>query len=388
MKYWLRRHLSGSATLMMEAGIASTLRFMREKADGFESLLTGEHEFAGQSGKTRPDFGWYAARWRGSPVEVVLSPHRGGRPGRAEIVCAAGSAGVLASFLESMHDFSMRLEGRCLRYGDGRWESAPDLEEEIGKICWDDIVLPPVTLTGIRESAEGFFDNRDAYASWGFAWRRGILLVVPPGTGKTMVCKAVAAALPKLPFLYVRETRGYDREPVGEIFERARKLTPCILAFEDMDGLVGKHNRTVFLNELDGFASNEGILVIASSNHPGRIDEALLKRPSRFDRVFHLGMPALEEREEYCRRLLSQDTLAGRLSADLGSDELAERMAAESEGFTLAYLTRRYSSPPLCAAPTRERRSWMTPSWTPPSKRPPSSALTSGVSGTRTPSPR
>ena len=153
-----------------------------------------------------------------------------------------------------------------------------------------------------------------------------------------MVCKAVAAALPKLPFLYVRETRGHDREPVGEIFERARKLAPCILAFEDVDGLVGKHNRTVFLNELDGFASNEGILVIASSNHPGRIDEALLKRPSRFDRVFHLGIPALEEREDYCRRLLSQDTLAATLSAELDSDELAERIAAESEGFTLAYL--------------------------------------------------
>jgi hypothetical protein len=77
LKYWLQRHLSGSATLMMEAGIASTLRFMREKADGFESLLMGKHEIAGQSGKTRPDFGWYAVQWRGSQVEVVLSPHRG-----------------------------------------------------------------------------------------------------------------------------------------------------------------------------------------------------------------------------------------------------------------------------------------------------------------------
>jgi hypothetical protein len=87
LKYWLQRHLSGSATLMMEAGIASTLRFMREKADGFESLLMGKHEIAGQSGKMRPDFGWYAVQWRGSQVEVILSPHRGGRPGSAEIVC-------------------------------------------------------------------------------------------------------------------------------------------------------------------------------------------------------------------------------------------------------------------------------------------------------------
>ena len=65
---------------------------MREKADGFESLLMGKHEIAGQSGKTRPDFAWYAVQWRGSQVEVVLSPHPGGRPGSAEIVCAAGRA--------------------------------------------------------------------------------------------------------------------------------------------------------------------------------------------------------------------------------------------------------------------------------------------------------
>jgi len=165
-----------------------------------------------------------------------------------------------------------------------------------------------------------------------------------------MVCKAAAAALGELPFLYVREMRGYDREPLGEIFDRARRLAPCVLAFEDIDGFVGPNNRTVFLNELDGFKSNEGLLIIASSNHPERVDEALLKRPSRFDRVFHLGLPALDERRRYCELILFREGLAKKLSTGLDPSDLAQRIAAASEGFTPAYLKEVFVSAALRCA--------------------------------------
>lgn len=338
--YSIRHHLPCISTLRLWVSLPSALRFFQREAEDFESLLVSDGDFYDGRTGVLDDFGWYAVRWKGEPIEIVVPPPPGSEPsGHRQIVCSAWSAGLLADFAASLQDHASRLEGRCLRYSEGAWRSAPDLLAEVREISWYDVVLPPDVRVGIRESVEGFFRHREAYASWGFAWRRGILLVGPPGTGKTMICKAIAAALPELPFLYVRETRGYAREPIGEIFERARSLAPCVLAFEDLDGLVGEHNRTMFLNELDGFASNDGILVVASSNHPGKIDEALLKRPSRFDRVFHIGVPAYEEREEYCRGLLYRDaTLAEKLTSDLDADALARRIASETEGFTPAYL--------------------------------------------------
>ena len=134
---------------------------------------------------------------------------------------------------------------------------------------------------------------------------------------------------------------------IKEIFERARRMAPCILAFEDIDGLIGPENRTVFLNEIDGFRSNEGILTIASSNHPGRIDEALLKRPSRFDRVFHLGLPAREERVEYCLRVLNRSTLADKIAPEFDRQSLAEQVADKTDGFTPAYLKEAFTAAAL-----------------------------------------
>ena len=331
----IRMHTPECATLSVYPDRTHLMTFLKEKARGLRSLLPGRAG-AWSSGEeeARPYLGWFAAEWDGRTIEVVLTPDSGS----GETICVATDAEVLENFVRTMMDYALRPRGRCLRYAEG-WEDAPDMDAEMGKVTWDDIVLPPDTLARLREAIEGFFDNRDAFAAFGFAWKRGVLLIGPPGTGKTMVCKATAAALPGLPFLYVRDLREHGhRESVKAIFDRARLLTPCILAFEDMDGFVNEHNRTVFLNEMDGFGSNEGLLIIASSNHPGKIDEALLKRPSRFDRVFHIGLPGPDERREYCRRLLGRGTLAARMSPSLDVEALAGQVAERSDKFTPAYL--------------------------------------------------
>ncbi|OGT31317.1 MAG: ATP-dependent metalloprotease [Gammaproteobacteria bacterium RIFCSPHIGHO2_12_FULL_35_23] len=144
---------------------------------------------------------------------------------------------------------------------------------------------------------------------------RGLLLVGPPGTGKTLLAKAVAGEA-KVPFFsisgsdFVEMFVGVGASRVRDMFEQAKKQAPCIIFIDEIDavgrhrgaGLGGGHDeREQTLNqllvEMDGFAGNEGVIVIAATNRPDVLDPALL-RPGRFDRQVVVSLPDIRGREQ------------------------------------------------------------------------------------------
>jgi len=113
------------------------------------------------------------------------------------------------------------------------------------------------------------------YERYGVPWKRGVLFLGPPGNGKTHTLKALLNASPGVPCLYVKsfkaDYRGTDQDNIRKVFGRARACAPCLLVLEDLDSLIDDENRSFFLNELDGFADNAGIVTLATTNHPDKL---------------------------------------------------------------------------------------------------------------------
>lgn len=188
---------------------------------------------------------------------------------------------------------------------------------------------------------------------------KGILLVGPPGTGKTYLARAVAGEA-GVPFFsisgsdFVEMFVGVGASRVRDLFEQAKKNSPCIIFIDEIDavgrqrgaGLGGGHDeREQTLNqllvEMDGFSVNEGIIIIAATNRPDILDPALL-RPGRFDRQITVGIPDVKAREEILKIHAKNKPLS--LEANL------ETLAKGTTGFTPADLENLMNEAALLAA--------------------------------------
>ena len=178
-----------------------------------------------------------------------------------------------------------------------------------------------VDVAGVDEEKEEleeiveFLKNPKKFTDMGARIPKGVLLVGPPGTGKTLLAKAVAGEA-GVPFFiisgsdFVEMFVGVGASRVRDLFEQAKKNAPCIVFIDEIDavgrqrgaGLGGGHDeREQTLNqllvEMDGFASNEGVIVLAATNRPDILDKALL-RPGRFDRQILVSSPDVGAREK------------------------------------------------------------------------------------------
>lgn len=197
------------------------------------------------------------------------------------------------------------------------------------------------------EEVVDFLKSPKKYLDLGARIPKGILLVGPPGTGKTLLARAVAGEA-GVPFFsisgsdFVEMFVGVGASRVRDMFEEAKKKAPCIIFIDEIDavgrkrgaGLGGGHDeREQTLNqllvEMDGFGINEGIIMLAATNRPDILDNALL-RPGRFDRQIPIGYPDVLGREEILKIHVK--------NKPLGEDVSLETIARRTAGFTGADL--------------------------------------------------
>ncbi|MFA6947645.1 MAG: ATP-dependent zinc metalloprotease FtsH [Eubacteriales bacterium] len=192
-----------------------------------------------------------------------------------------------------------------------------------------------------------YLHNPAKYTSIGASMPKGVLLVGPPGTGKTMLAKAVAGEA-NVPFFsmsgseFVEMFVGMGASKVRDLFKQAKEKAPCIVFIDEIDAIGKKRDNQLssndereqtlnqLLTEMDGFASNNGVIILAATNRPESLDPALL-RPGRFDRRVPVELPDLTGREE----ILKVHSKKIKLAADANLHNIA-RMASGASGAELA----------------------------------------------------
>ncbi len=222
--------------------------------------------------------------------------------------------------------------GGVLSFGRSR---AQLITKEKSNVTFNDVAGVDEAKEEVREIIE-FLKNPARFSRLGGRIPRGVLLVGPPGTGKTLLAKAIAGEA-NVPFFsisgsdFVEMFVGVGASRVRDLFRQAREHSPCLVFLDEIDavgrkrgsGMGGGHDEreqtlNAILVEMDGFDTDEGIILVAATNRPDVLDPALL-RPGRFDRQITVGLPDVKGREA----ILRVHTKKVKIAADVDMHHLA-----------------------------------------------------------------
>ena len=221
-----------------------------------------------------------------------------------------------------------------------------DSETSKSKITFDDVAGLDEEKYEMMEIVD-FLKNPKRFYDMGAKIPRGVLLCGQPGTGKTLIAKAIAGEA-GVPFIsmsgseFIEMFAGLGASRVRKLFEKAKKISPCIIFIDEIDaigsrrssggGAESENNQTLnqLLVEMDGFETEETIIVLAATNRPEMLDKALL-RPGRFDRRITIALPDLRGREEILKIHAKEKKFA--------EDVKLRSIAEDTAGFTGAELS-------------------------------------------------
>ena len=205
---------------------------------------------------------------------------------------------------------------------------------QLSHVDFDRIVLPATLKQDIVSSTEVFFKRLDTFRGIGVPGKRGFLFVGNPGNGKTLLCHALAKHVMSNCDVHVA-TLTIDSDVrnsmLVDLYEWASEHAPAMVIIEDVESLVGQTQvtRSGFLNILDGLKVERGVLTVATTNYPEKLDPALAHRPSRFDRVWRIPLPADAERRMFLEKLFADPPITG---------GLCESIVKRTRNWSMAYI--------------------------------------------------
>jgi cell division protease FtsH len=270
---------------------------------------------------------------------------------------------LLAGFIYFMSRQIQGANSRALSFGQSRARES-DWRDKKNQITFKDVAGVKEAKQELLEVVE-FLKSPQKFLNLGARIPKGVLLVGPPGTGKTMLARAVAGEA-NVPFFHISGSEfvemfvGVGASRVRDLFTKAKKSSPCIVFVDEIDavgrqrgtGLGGSHDeREQTLNqilvEMDGFETNTNVIVMAATNRPDVLDPALL-RPGRFDRRVVLDEPDINDREA----ILKVHAVKKPLAPDVNLRTIAER----TPGFSGADLANILNEASLLAARHNQKR--------------------------------
>jgi transitional endoplasmic reticulum ATPase len=299
-------------------------------------------------------FGKYLVNWNDKEFLMYIVSGRDGTQSYPDITnqyIIASSNSEVDSLILAAGKYGFELHGEIWVYDQGWWQKDARLWQSIQKSLWEDVILDESMKQSLIDEVNRFYDSRPTYERLAVPWKRGLIFHGPPGNGKTISIKATMNMLyqrkESVPTLYVKSLaniQGPERS-LNDIFTKARMFAPCYLVFEDLDSLVTDRVRSFFLNQVDGIANNDGILMVGSTNHLERLDPGISKRPSRFDRKYLFPDPDLAQRVQYAefwrtKILKNNERVAGEAKAEPVEfpKEMCKAVANITDGFSFAYM--------------------------------------------------
>lgn len=205
---------------------------------------------------------------------------------------------------------------------------------------WDDLIFEKSIKESIRESIDFWYNNETWYRDRKFPYKRGILLHGYPGNGKTFLTKVIISQydLSIVQFNFGNPELGNDE--LSDAFRYAVENAPSLFLLEDIDRVFSNYEKDItcvtkdaLFNCLDGIEELDGVLIVATANHPEDMDSALINRPSRFDTIIQLNNPTCDLRLEYLTKLFNNEAIENSILIDI---------AEQCDGMSMAFMKEIY----------------------------------------------